>query len=936
VGHRLAYIFLLWGSVLAFGQTFTVLDETTGLTFVDTLDGTTEFRFSVRLTSSSTLTGVVPELVPPACAVQGGQPIFNATFMGIVGGSSTNLAIPSWSNNQTRELIFRVHMFDNNVVCDGPLACGGEFNFQLRFTHSGNPNSITASDPGDFLDINGPPTDGFRLVGTVSETLPEACKPYVGNNETLVVTFNSIPTSLLNDPEVRVFLGVDWNLNINNIKPPLDFKFGVKNFYYPTGQDSSDIFILKATAEEDPRIPMVPEDTIILDENNIPLPLGPLGGDGPHNSFDDCNLSTWNFFDITNESPLSGGTPPIIDHLENPLSNRLTFSASVTFLSFRKAGIYLVKPSGCKEEVAFGAPPTQIQFEEYHLLPGGVADVSLSLPASWTTAGGSQLNSNYTIEWFYRNQGTLSKATLPGGGSTNSRNLSTMLAIPFSDPSDFVVEARISRVGSNAIVSVQSPGHDLTYAGLSNRSFENAEFNPTTFLPEPDVYLDAGELLVQQLNVQNIGSFANDVTVTVGRTSPKDSDFAFGSRFGADVFFGGISDTEQVFQTNLNNNASFDIDLLYELLQTKSACDDIDLYLEVSYQNQGMATSFRQNFSTPSNCEFVVNGFPLNGFWIDAENFGSPPCVGSNCTGQTLNSSSPTDGWGFADPQWIGSTDTRAFFYTLTSPGSGYPIGLEPEIEMRHQATFRLLDAGGIVEFRTRNTGGAWSNWLDLIEPIETQNAVELYNNRTFTTVSPGSDNVLEDRRVFMDMESEQTFDHPVSGVFSGDDVQFRFLYHLVNDASPSPGLWQISEFIYKTKLPQFDDLFELGTDLNFNTCSPLIDLDPTPSGSYTYFWYTSLSDLADDTPTFTSTNGEWAFPIPADSTDYFVKVRLNSSGTTRVYKLSIDATTAVPPLESVVEDWNSSGSPGNTDIDSNGIVDVVDLVLQIILDDCK
>ena len=934
MGHRLATIFLLLGSALAFGQTFSVLDETTGRTFFDTLDGTTEFRFSVRLSSGSTLSGVVPELVPPACATQSGQPIFNTTFMGQVGGSTTSLAIPTWSNNQTKELIFRVHLFDNNVVCDGPLACGGDFDFQLRFTHSNNSNPITASDPSNFLDITGPPTDGFQIVATVSETLPSACKPYIGNNESILVDYNGFPKSLLNDPEVKVFLGVDWNLNINNVSPPFSFAVGLKNFFYPTGSAINDVVLLKGTSDTEPQLPLIPEDTVILDPNNFPLTQGPLGGNGPLNGTNDCTVSTWNFFDITNISPLSGGAPPIIDHLEAIDTNRLTMSASLTQLNFRKAGIYLLKPSGCKEGVAFGAPPTQIQFEEYHLLPGGIADVALSLPASWTTAGGTQLNSNYTIQWFYRNQGALTRATLPGGGSTNARNLSTMLSVPFSDPSDFIIEARISLVGSNAIVSVQSPGHDLTYSGLSNRSFENAEFGDSGF-PSPDNYLDAGEMLVQELNVQNIGSFANNVTVTIGRNSPKDSDFAFGSRQAADVFFGaGLAGNEQVFQTNLNNNASFDIELLYELLQSKAACDDIDLFFEVSYQNQGMETSFRQEFSTPSNCEFVVNEFPLNGFWIDAENFGSPPCTSSNCASAVT--SSPTDGWGFANPQWIGSTDTRAFYYTLTSPPAGYPVGQEPGIEMRHQATFRLLDAGGIVEYRTRNTGGAWSNWNDLIEPIETQNAMEIYNNRVFSTIFPGIDNVLGSRRVFMDMTSEQSFDLPVSGIFSGDEVQFRFLYHLVNDASPSPGLWQISEFIYKSKLPQFDDLFNLGSNLNFNTCSPVIQLNPQPSGSYTFFWYTDLGDLADDSPAFVSTNGEWEFPIPASSTEYYVKVRLDTPGTTRIYKLTIDATTTVPPFESVVEAWNTPGSLGNTDIDSNGVVDVIDVILQIILDDCK
>lgn len=940
MGHKFALtLMIIYGSI-AYAQTYTVQNETTGVTFVDTLDGTTEFRFSVRLTGASgTLTGVVPELIAPACAQQGGQSIFNATYMGFVGGSSTNLAIPTWSNNQNRELIFRVHMFNNSVVCGGPFPCsGGTFNFQLRFTHSGNSTPITAADPSNNLRISGPPTDGYRVVDVVSETLANACSSFVSVRN-FPVAYSGFAAGLLTDPEVKVFLGVDWNLNINNVTPPLDFAFGVQNFFYPIGPDINDSFMLKFGGQNggQPLAPMVPQSTVILDTNNTPYPLGPLGGDGPFNSISDCVQHTWNFFDITDLQPVSGGAPPIINHLENTGTNTVVVNpTTVSQVNFRKAGLYLVKPAGCRSSTAFGGPPTQIQFEKYNFMPNGVVEVELTLPNAWTNGAGTQLNGSYNIEWFYRNNGTLTKATLPGGGATNAKSLSTNLSIPYTNPSDFVIEARVSRAGTNAIFSVQSPGHELGYTQLDTRSFENAEFNPTTMAFAPDQYLDPGETLVQELRMQNFGSFANDIKITAGRISPASADFAFGSREKTAVF-AGVGASQEVFQVDLNTNGVLDLDILFELLQTGVACGDITLFLEFEYVNQGMLTKYRREFSTPANCDFVENAFVMDGNWIDAENFGSPPCNGSNCAGSSVTSNSPTTGWGFTNPNWIGSTNTRAFFYTLTSPVAGFPIGQDHKIAMIHEATFRLLDAGGIAEYRTATGSGPWSNWQDLIEPLETQNSVELYNTRTFTTTLGGTDNVIGGRSVFMDMTSPQSFDLPLpTNQFTGDKIQFRFLYHLVNDASSTPGLWQISDFQYKTKLPQFDDLFVLGNDLNFNTCSPTVILNPQPSGSYTYSWYTSLENLADDMPELVNTTGVWNFPIPAASTDYYVKIRLDSPGTTRVYKLSIDATTAVPPFSNVLVDWNTPGSPGNTDINSSGEVDVIDLILQIILDSCQ
>lgn len=947
MGYKSALVFFFFFSSLAFSQTFTVLNETSGNSGISTIDGTTEFRFSVQLTGASgNLTNVVPELVPPTCAQQGGQPIFNTTYMGIVGGSQSQLAIPTWANNQTRQLIFRVHLFNNSVTCNSAGSCGGsDFDFQLRFTHANRTTPISATDPSRHLEIDSPRADGYRIVATVSETSPEDCDFYVGL-ALPSVNYSGVPGSLLNDPDIRVFIGIDWNLNINNNpNPNITFATGLDSFLYPTGSGVNEFFRLKESNLNggNPLAPFIPQDTVIRNQVGQQIPLGPLGGDGPLQQQGDCTLQTWNFFDITDLRPETQAAPPIINHLNNPraglFENTVRLNPANNGASFRKAGLYLVRPDGCNANTAFGSPPTQIQFEEYHLTANGQAQVRLSLPAAWTTAGGTRLRNNFTLEWFFRNHRVLTKATLPGGGATNSRNLNTTLAIPFNAPSDFVIEARIRHVSTNAMISFQSPKHDLNYAELGLQSFENAEFNLQTGNPDPDSFLDPGEILVQELRIENMGSFADNVSISAGKITPLSAELAFSGREKT-TFLAGSGANQQVFQEDIASGGSLELDLLYELLTVEGACEDLTLFFEVAYENQGMATSFRREFTLETNCGTGEHSFDLDGQWVDHQNAGSPPCNGSNCNGSSVSSQSPTAGWGFTNPAWVGSTQTRDVFYTLTSPADGFPIGTGDKIAMRHQATFPQQDGGAIVEYRTSNNGGPWTNWQDLITPLETQNSTNLYHPQRFTTTVAGVDNVLGNRDVFMNMASQQNFDLPLSAAtLSGDRVQFRFLYHLVRDpdhgGSSSPGLWQIADFAYKTTLTQFDDIFGLGQNLAFSSCFPTIQLNPEPAGNYVYSWYIDFRSLLEDQAHTTSTDGHWDFPVPASPRNYYVKVERQNSGTVRYYPLQISSSSSVVPLSVVLSAWNTPGVPGTSDINSSGQVDIIDAVLQIILESC-
>lgn len=944
VGCRSALFLLVISATLGMSQTFTILSETTGKRAFDQIDGTVELRYTVRLTGTSgSLAGVLPELIPPACALQAGQPIFNTTYMGYVGGNSTDLAVPTWANNQTQTLIFRVHLYNNSVTCGGTGGCSGNnFPFQLRFTRTGTTNVISAGDPSNWLGLTGPEGDGYKVVAVVSETLPSVCGFYVTSIFPSVV-FTTIPALLKDDPAVRVFLGVDWNLQVNNNpNPNITFENGLTSFLYPTGPNQNDFFRLKEGNVNGggALAPFVPQSTLILDQNNQAFPMGPLGGNGPFQSTNDCIQHTWNFFDITDKRPESQAAPPIINHLSNPRNglqeNTVRMNPASNGATLRKAGIYLVKPSGCDVGNAFGTPPTQVQFETYNLLPNNLVEVKLSLPAAWTTSGGTQLRSNYTVEWFYRNQGTLKKATLPGGGQTPARSLATNLEIPFVNPSDYVLEARIRQTGSNAIISLRSPGHALSYAQLNNRSFENAEFDPNSLVHAADAFFDPGETLVQPMRIQNLGGFADDVTITLGRISPLTSEIAYFSREGTTVF-AGTGNSQQVFQRDLPASASINMDVLYELLQLDDACRDMDLFFEVSYRHQGMATKFRREFRVQGFCDLAQNAYELSSSWIASQHAGSPPCNGSNCVGSGVSSQTPTSGWGFAGDQWVGAASANTFFYTLRSSDIGFPIGAKPRIVLAHQATFPFQDAGGIVEYRTSSISGPWSSWNDLIQPLEAENGLNLYNSNSFTSTAAGRDNVLGGRKVFMNMGTTQSFDLSLSKAsLTGHRVQFRFLYHHVRPSSGSPGLWRIEDFAYLTEVEQFDDVFGLGRNLVFNSCIPTIQLIPKIAGNYTYAWYTDFRNLIEDSPHAITNIGRWDFPVPGSATDYYVKVTLNGPGTTRYFKMRIDAAASVPSFAQIVADWHSPGAFASSDINLDGTVDVRDGVLQMILDACK
>ena len=926
---------LIWFGDLSHAQTFNVISRTSLNDFFNTLDSSYIVRFNVSLSSPTALTNVVPTLTPPNCLDGSGLPVFNTTYQGFTGQTDpTNLVIPSWTNGQQRELIFLVHLYDQqggagSDYCSGVLC--SDLDFNLQFSYTGQTSPVAALDPNDELSFQ-QPQDGFFVedIHSITPSGPPACQSYSQAVFTIALQPQTFNHSLLSDPDIRVLMGVNWNIHLDQTVPPddipdLPFSNGIGIFLYPLS--SSHIFDLVQQVSSQ-GLNMVDQNSRIVDEDGEQFTLGPLGGKGPAGL--NCNYQSWNFFDITNRNVPGGQVKTVLNNL--PVNSEIQAGIGVTLINFRRAGIFLARQGSCSTSTAFGDSPNDFQITALNLLPGSQATVSVQVPAAWKS--GSQLTSAYQIQWFYRNHNTYKKATKPGGGATALRNLTETIALPYAAPANFAIEARIEHVSTGSVVSVVSPRHQFNYTGLASGGFSNAEASP-------DIYLDPGESYVIPATVQNqTGKTVQDVKIKLGVTGPAGIDVGLSGETAALTTYADPSGI--VFsQASMPNSQLVDIDLIYQLLCMSQSCQDISGYMEFSFRDGAFNTSYRQNITVPGNCQFENQTISMDGSWTALECFGTPtPCQDSNCTNVDCSTNSPY-GWAYANGDWTGFTQSIDFFYTLQSQSLN--VGSAPSIHMNHDCDFDWRDAGGIVEYRTGPDGVNWSNWNDLIIPIEGQAGMEYYNSTTFLPgdIPANVDNIIGNRRVFMKdflgASIVQDWTHSVpAGLFNQAKVQFRITFQQPQNDGITAGSWTVSDFDYISQFPVSDNLFKIPTGLMFSSCLDTIVLLPGVGGTFDYHWYSSLEDLATDNWDHYSTDGTWTgFPIPTTDATYFVKIT-NANGTSRIGKFTVQAESMVPPLSLVVEYWRAFSFPGTADINLDGQVDVLDVALQVNLDECN
>ncbi|MBO1320063.1 hypothetical protein [Acanthopleuribacter pedis] len=935
----------------AFGGQFTVTEQLTNVKSFQNIDGSVTVAFRVSYTDLLTndpVRNVVPTLTVPDCAAFGGEVVFNTTYLGRGFPNPTIGAVPTWNNNATQDLVFNIHMFNNSTFC--PLNNETPINldevcrtFTLSFTHFDQRSPVEALDPNNLLLFENPVTDGFKIIHTLSATNPARiqeqgnCGLYT-TNATIQIPVNRFTpnASIVNDPNNRILWGIDWNLNTNNQSVPVDYRIGIGNLLFPIGNLSYNLwqhFLLPSD-----NVPMIYDEMpqSIVDQNGTNLVLGPLGGNGESNA-EDCDLETWNFLDLTGVTV--EGTPIRQQIINGTLALTLNIDRGGTFISFREAMLVVATENRCEFGDAFGMGPTESQFKfaSVNDTGGGLVTVTLAVPDAWKNAtNGGQLSSDYTIDWYYHNATSLAEANLVDDSAANARNLTQTLSLP-GNAGDFGYQARITHSASGSVVTVDVPADAFSYGDLDRPSIVNAE-------AFPDEYLDAGETLVMPFTLLNGLEETVNVEVVFGVTEGNHS-MVFDANFGDNRT--QISSNRFSLSDAVLGGQSFGGDLQATLAATTVVCEPITFFVETHYTLNGVTYSTRRTFSEEANCLLDNSVFEIGTDYTAKELFGVPdPCANSNCTetncGETDDCPPPPGvGWQFESGKWVGKTADIAVFQTLTSPV--YPVvNTGASISLNHQANLSLLAAGGILEYRTRaDAESDWSDWFDLILPLETALETPLYNTRRFGTLNPPNDQIIAGRLVFMRQLQPQSIvaDLPES-VLSGSQISFRFTFQ--QNVSGDLGQWTINDFTYATTAAA-DNEFNptIAPIFNIGPCTPDLSIAVNSNENLTFQWFNNFQSLVNGTPAATTTSPTWVNVSKTESGSAFVMVKADNQQvetTTRIFELNVTVNGGVPPFGALRNAWlQTVDTPGaELDIVADGQVNVLDMTLQVTATDCE
>ncbi|QTD53078.1 hypothetical protein [Sulfidibacter corallicola] len=899
--------------------------------------------YRVRYTGSTSIQNVLPVLTPPECAQFGGTSVYNVTYLGRNFPNPVAGPVSTWLSGNEEDFVFNIHMYDNGVVCPSdsepnlPVDCR---RFSLSFTFAGADDPVPATDSANRLLFDNAITDGFQVLDVISETNPAECSLFAQSFFDINVIDRGFSSADVANLENRIFLGVDWNLNINNLPGggTLDWRQGLDEFEYPIAHRKAyrlwSNLMLGNMENIDPATP-------IIDLDGLPFEQFALGGTGLFNQVD-CDTESFNFFDITDAEVESSTVRNLIGSHTNHL---LEVTRDNTRVNFRYAALYLVTPNTCSQSSAFGARPASADFRiaSTDFPEPNRVEVVLEVPQAWRdTTNNARVSNDYSITWYYRNDSTLVPAAIVDGGSESSRELEVTLNVPYSAPDQYVIEARITHEDTDAMVSVVSPTHDIDYTGLTGRSFLNAE-NPTA-----DNFLDPGETLSVPFALENIGADQLDnVTVTLGLVSPLDAELGFGlevvTRRGAQR-----ADSHQVDMGNLNAGEILDMDLLYRLFYASQTCSDMEFFVNVAYQNGSFRTSHRRTLTVRTNCLIEDTTHSIDGSYESSELFGTPsPCQDSNCTETNcdpdIQDCSPSLGlgWGFLSGKWVGRTDIIGFFWTLRSPA--YPVTGNMRIRLQHQATLKFWVAGGILEYRIRDEGQAWSPWNDLILELS-DNPTDFYNDRAFLEITDTNlDKIISDRYVFMAQTASQTIDQPVpDGLFSKDQVQFRFTFQ--QTATGDQGVWQLDEFDFVIEATPDNEFGAVIPDkVIVGACARDIGFTVSGEGNYQYYWYENLDALIAGTPAEGSPTNEpvWTNASSQITESGFVYVEAVDTSSAqdpvrRIYRIDVDLEATLPEtLGDMSTDWGDATLDPLNDLNRDDELDVRDFVNYITLTDC-
>lgn len=920
--HRSPLMFvLLLMTPVAWSQTLTVISERSGFSNFSFRDTSVEVRVQVRLTSAQTLQNIVPTLETPACALFNGAPMMDTTYLGYENGASVIAgALPSLAQNGTATFVFNIHYFSgDNTLCSVAPCAGNTYDFDLSFTHSGSEQPIAATTNG-LLEFEGALSGGYTVVNRIATSGRgvQSCTRVEGSILP-PMPFEGIDFAVLNDPASRILIGVDWDAHLETLNQ--GWLEALDVFKVPVGPTKI-VDLYDLVANEGLTVTGVSPSGVVLNAiNSTTFNLAPaLGGGGevlgPTNP--DCNAQFWNFFDVTNFT-LENSSANIKANVGAWTNEFLSIDKGAQIVHHRETAVFQGYQNNCSTRDGLGENLQGFEFNSLVFNADQTVDVSIDLPEEWQGASAGVLASGYTLTWFYRNHNTFSPATIVTG---TNQMANVTLSVPFTSPSQYVIEARVTRVNSgvNSIASVSSDRHDLTYLATGQPMFMNAEVNQTGG-SQPDEYLDPGETIMMPIRISNAGSSTlTGVTVTIGtNTSGVEMAFDAATQAGRSVVFTGT----------LAPGQDVDLDLSYLLISSVLDCQNIELFYQVEYAAaNGFETSFTETMTLPANCQEVEETVGLSGAWTAQECFGQTPCADPNCS-NTAVSCAATSAWTFnqIDGAWTGSSTLSSKYYQLLSPI--FPVGLDGRIEINHLPAFVFRLAGGVIEYRNCSSGANCNAafWSDLVEQLEAVRGQEYYNPSIFPALDSFQDQIISNRNVFHDFSSTQVISEELPPtLFNSFFVQFRLVFQVRN--SPSTGAWIVNSFDYTSAQPLGDDLFGL-PNVSLAPCPEPFTLEPEVPGNYQFQFYTSIEDLREGNPPHTTNvDGEWNYPIPVASTIYYAVVTDLDTGVQRILPIAANNEQDVPPFLPCADGWAAEFNSG-CDLNDDDALNVLDLVAQ-------
>lgn len=904
-----------WMARPVLAQDLVVLEETTGIEQFRFRDASAQVRLRVQLNSAGSITNVLPSLTPPTCAVFNGDPLFHTVYLGYESaGQVVESTLPSLAQNQTAVLVFNIHFFaGSGSICQTPI-CGNSFSFDMSYTYDGSTLPVEAST-GNHTTFSGPPFGGYDLlerIGTTGRGTVSCTE--ISNNLDIPFTFEGVTTDFLNDPLVDVLLGVDYDAFVEDL--PQGFISALSSFLVPVGPNH--FFELYNTVLQD-GLENTSEEVVDIATGRQYNVVSLLGGGGGvlGDRQANCDVEFWNFFDITAFDAQGANLKNVIG---NWGGRRVSIDTRSSNVDHRETALFLAYQNNCGARNGFGSSLEGFEFSEVAYLPDNLVEVAVNVPAAWQGVSSTNLGSGYSLTWYYRNENTFGVAPIVTG---TAQSTNPTILVPYTFPGEFQIEARITRNvtgAANAVGSVRSPVHQIAYTDAAADRFLNAEV--VNSVPQADPYLDPGERFLKTILLLNTSTEnLTDVSISLD-TATSGLLMTFDS-VGATAPFGGV----------INASSSVDINLIYELIDSKTVCAPTEMTYTVSYTQDGFTSSFQQGFDIDVNCQSVTSLLALDGTWLAQACSGTPACTDPNCTGSQINCVTSND-WFFetATGDWLGTSIDNSAYYQLVSPI--FRVGDNATLEMQHQAAFVADEAGGVIEYRDCVNGEDCEDqpWQDLIVPLELANSTTLYSPGNFPQLDAGLDQIISNRPVFDGMSAPQFIDESVPDeLFTRSFVQFRLVFQVADDTGfPPPGTWTVSSMNYSYTELLVDNVLELPEPLLIPCPGEVLNFSPGVSGIYEFDFYTNVEDIVlGNPPAESNMTGEWAYPIATSDTTYYVVVHEINTDITRVWPLTALSTQEVPEFEICLAAWLSDPVDPACDLNDDLFNDLLDMVIQ-------